>query len=145
MSDEIKHEIGVENETVPDEDPGSPAPSDLSGEEASDLALARTLINYGAIEPDTTEPPDEVSSETVEGFFRTETFRDFAGRTMPLEISLVRVFLQACRDAGVTYGRRAGFKVPFHGAKPGRDFKHVDCSGFRSPARLGSRTRFYTQ
>lgn len=110
-----------------DEDPGSPAPSDLL--EEGDLDLARTLANYGAIEPDTTEPPDEVLEGAPSGDV-SKAASGLMARTIPIDMNAVTAFLKECRAAGVGYGPRPGAKVPFHGAKPGRDFKHVDCSGF---------------
>ncbi|MBV9852067.1 MAG: hypothetical protein JO250_20570 [Armatimonadetes bacterium] len=50
--------------------------------------------------------------------------------TLPLDMGKVLEFLDACLEAGVNYGVTDGNKIPHHGAVPGVDFKHVDCSGF---------------
>jgi hypothetical protein len=118
--------------TAPDEDPGRPAPSDFGAEDAPDLELARTLINFGAVEPGTSRPPEGGAVESVGGIFLPEPTADAAARTIPLDINAARAYLDNCRTSTprVTYGPRPGAKVPFHGATPGRDFTRVDCSGF---------------
>jgi hypothetical protein len=130
MSNQPKDESSSyeEAQSQADEDPGSPTPNDLL--EEVDLDLARTLANYGAVEPDTIEPPVEAPEGSPLGGLSTEDAGALRAQTIALDIDAVKAFLTACRDAGVSYGVRAGAKVPFHGATPGRDFKHVDCSGF---------------
>lgn len=109
-----------------DDDPARP---DLL--EGDDLELARTVINYGAVEPGTNSPPPQVAASSEEEDAPPADSADtLAPRTMSIDIDALRAFLKACRDAGVNYGTRIGNKVPFHGARPGIDFKHVDCSGF---------------
>lgn len=108
-----------------DDDPGRPEL--LEGE---DLDLARTLINFGEVEPGTNRPPSELETSSGKEEAQADSDTATAPRTMPIDIDAVKAFLKACRDAGVDYGNRPGNKVPFHGARPGVDFKHVDCSGF---------------
>ena len=118
--------------TAADDDPGRPAPSDFEAEDSPDLDLARTLINYGAVEPGTNLPPEGGAVESVGGIFLPETAPEAEARTLPLDINAARAFLNACMNSSprVSYGPRPGAKVPFHGATPGKDFKRVDCSGF---------------
>lgn len=125
MTDEPIDGARDPQEASPDDDPGRP---DLLEDE--DLDLARTLINYGEVEPGTNAPPDRSEEFSEEKDGADGVGRAVAPQTMPIAIDAIKAFLQACRDAGVTYGRKAGNKVPFHGARPGIDFKHVDCSGF---------------
>lgn len=111
-----------------DDDPGSPELDDPSEEE---LELARAVINYGEVEPGTNKPPDEATADPETERAWEESLRDdVTARRMPIDIDAVKEFLQACRSAGVSYGSKIGNKVPFHGARPGKDFKFVDCSGF---------------
>lgn len=113
-----------------DEDPASPAPGDFSQVEGLDIATARTITNYGAVEPGSSAPPAQDFLEVPEEAFRLETARDFQGPTMPLNISGASSFLNSCINSSprVRYG--LGAKVPFHGATPGTNFTRVDCSGF---------------
>lgn len=114
-----------------DDDPASPEASEVS--EVADLATARTLANVGS------------------GAGATEAFDLEAPRpetetatppTMPLDITVCRRFLDACTSSNprVTYG--LGAKVPSLGARPGKDFTKVDCSGFvREAIRLATTPR----
>ncbi len=113
-----------------DRDPGSPTPEDLKGLVGIDMDLARTLANYGSVEPGSNKPPSRSVAEMAEPF-ELEALR-VREVTMPLDIGAARAFLDACMNSSprVTYGPRPGAKVPFHGATPGRDFRTVDCSGF---------------
>jgi lysozyme family protein len=116
-------------EAGPDDDPANPAPSELNEEAGLDIATARVLANFGAIEPGTNQPP-LAAAEILAEDFRLESARDFQGRTMALDVTLARTFLNSCMTSSprVRYG--LGAKVPFHGAVPGKNFKKVDCSGF---------------
>ncbi len=113
-----------------DEDPGAPALEDLDRD--TDLDLAAALANYGAVEPGTNEPPAMATPEILGESLLTETARGLLERTLPLDINAAQAFLDACIHSSprVRYGPRPGAKVPFHGARPGRDFTAVDCSGF---------------
>lgn len=109
----------------PDWDPAAPkgaarATRDIDPEFEKD----RNLANYGEAEP-TIEPAEEEPLDDREA----RATRAVAP-TMPIDGAKARVFLDACINSNprVTYG--LGKKVPFHGAKPGQDFKKVDCSGF---------------
>lgn len=112
-------------ETDEDEDPAHPS----SGETELDIATARSLTNYGAVEPGTDQPALSVEFAELEGA-QAVAARPEAARTMPIDIAAARSFLDSCMTSSprVRYG--LGAKVPFHGAKPGRNFKKVDCSGF---------------
>jgi hypothetical protein len=117
--------------TDADEDPGRPAPGDVSGEPSFDTTLARALANHGEVEPDSSEPPLLASIDALgEQFQREAVVAAAQAQTLPLNIGLARAFLTACMTSTprVQYG--LGKKVPFHGATPGRDFTRVDCSGF---------------
>lgn len=107
-----------------DDDPAKPAPGELPVEVALDPGTARALANYGAVEPDTSEPAITEQFEEELPAARAET------RQTPLNIVVARSFLNACMTSSprVRYG--LGAKVPFHGATPGRHFRRVDCSGF---------------
>lgn len=130
ISGQSPQNIAAYHITTADEDPARPSAEDLAADPAIDFELARTLTNYGAVEPNTSQPPLLPMVEAEAGIFRVETTRDFLGRTIPLDIDLVRDFLDSCMESSprVRYG--FGKKVPFHGATPGRDFTKVDCSGF---------------
>lgn len=115
-----------------DEDPGNAAPGGLAAADEPDAALGRTLANYGAVEPGSTEPPVMATMEVPGASLLLETARDIQARALPVDITAARAFLNACMTSSprVTYGPHPGAKVPFHGARPGKDFTHVDCSGF---------------
>lgn len=108
-----------------DEDPARPSPAELE----LDPATARALANHGAVEPGTDQPALSAELSELEGAAAGAVVRE-AARTIPLNIETARAFLDSCMTSSprVRYG--LGAKVPFHGAKPGRDFKKVDCSGF---------------
>src|ERR1043165_1991244 len=108
-----------------DQDPGCPTTVDLK--ETETLELARTLANYGMVEPGTSVPPPEILA--VEKVGDVPVASSLLARTLPVDIARVQQFLSECMAAGVGYGPRAGAKVPFHGATPGKDFRRVDCSG----------------
>ena len=112
-----------------DEDPANPAPDDLLAEDALDLDTARAVTNFGAVEPETSEPALTREFGAAEET-SVEDARAEAARTMPIDFAKARAFLDACVNSSprVRYG--LGAKVPFHGATPGRHFTRVDCSGF---------------
>ncbi len=114
-----------ERAAADDEDPARPSPAETE----FDLATARALANYGAVEPGTDQPALTQELDELEGI-SPEAARPEAARTIPINIATARAFLDSCMTSSprVRYG--LGAKVPFHGAKPGRDFKKVDCSGF---------------
>lgn len=97
-----------------DNDPAAPGEGEVS--EIVDLETARAFTNRGTgvFEEAVTAP-----SVTLEG----------VARLLTLDISAARAFLDACTQAAprVTYGLGAKCK---HGAKPGKDFQKIDCSGF---------------
>ena len=110
---------------VDDEDPARPSPAETD----LDLNTARSLANYGAVEPGTSQPA--LSSELDEAAAApAEDARLSAVRTISVDIAAAHAFLNSCTSSSprVRYG--LGAKVPFHGATPGRDFTKVDCSGF---------------
>lgn len=106
------------------EDPAAPAPGELAGETAGDLAVARDRANFGAEESEAEEPG---SGSEEEAAILADSV---AAPTIPLDVSKARAFLDACTHAAPRVGYGLGAKVPFHGAVPGQDFKTVDCSGF---------------
>jgi hypothetical protein len=78
-------------------------------------AADRDLANYGAGGPQT---------------FAAAAAATLAAATLPIDWTKVAAFLAACESSHprVTYG--LGKKVPSDTAAPGKDFTHVDCSGF---------------
>lgn len=100
-----------------DQDPAAPLAGELS--EVADLDTARMLANLGAgigiAEAMELEAPQPEAA---------------APATLPINMSAVQAFLNACMTSNprVTYG--LGAKVPFFNAVPRKDFKKVDCSGF---------------
>ena len=100
---------------VDDIDPGSPG--DAGDLNASDFELAKNRANFGDLTP-----------EDYERQSRDQPAPFAEAGPMPLEIEKAQAFLDACIEAGVSYG--LGAKVPFFRAVPGQDFTAVDCSGF---------------
>ncbi len=98
----------------PDNDPAAPGAGEVS--EIVDLETARAFANRGVnvFEEAVTAP-----SVTPEG----------VARLLTLDMSAAQSFLDACTHSTprVTYGLGAKCK---HGAKPGKDFQKIDCSGF---------------
>lgn len=95
-------------------DPAAPGEGEVS--EIVDMETARAFANrgVGVFEEAVTAP-----SVTLEG----------VARLLTLDMRAAKDFLDACTHSSprVTYGLGAKAK---HGAKPGKDFKKIDCSGF---------------
>lgn len=92
------------------EDPAAPL-SDLETMGGLDAAIA--LSNYGADGP--------------------QTFEDvtpFIPPTLPIDWAKIVKFLDACESSDPRVGYKLGAKIPSDAAQPGKDFTHVDCSGF---------------
>ncbi|ACA15295.1 peptidase S8 and S53 subtilisin kexin sedolisin [Methylobacterium sp. 4-46] len=106
-----------------DDDPGAPAPTDVT--EVADEDTARLLANLGySVDAESAAPAEPGVAAVGDTAF---------------DLARARAFLDACRTARprVTYG--LGQKVPFLDAVPGRDFTQVDCSGFvRQVVRLAT-------
>lgn len=104
-----------------DDDPASPLPGELETSQPSDLVTGIALANYGA-------------EQGKAGFDVEQGAQEFAlrstARTLPIDIGAARNFLSSCMNSSprVRYG--LGAKIRPHGARPGRDFTKVDCSGF---------------
>jgi lysozyme family protein len=99
----------------------NPADSnDLSGLPDSDLLSAIALTNYGA---ESTGQLFMLPVGNVASPF-------FEPPTLPINIDAAHAFLESCMNSSprVEYG--LGAKISPHGAKPGKDFTRVDCSGF---------------
>lgn len=118
--------VAEASETPADEDdPAAPAQDEAS--DTADFETARLLANLGAPGASDAAPSDDGT---------------FAAATLAFDNSRAKAFLEACRTSQprVTYG--LGKKVPFFGARPGRDFTKVDCSGFvREAIRLSTTPR----
>jgi hypothetical protein len=104
-------------ETQLDEDPANPAEAGVANAE-EDQSAAIALTNYG--EPAVNKEFD-LSAEGVLAEAPPE---------LALDSTAALDFLNSCMHSSprVKYG--LGAKVSPHGAKPGTDFKRVDCSGF---------------
>lgn len=107
-----------------DDDPASPR-AELEVSETAGLELASMLTNLGA--PAAIEAPADAMAMAA------------SVPSVNFDVARALGFLKACMTSSprVTYG--LGKKVPFHGAKPGKDFTQVDCSGFvREAIRLAT-------
>jgi hypothetical protein len=111
------------------EDPAAPVDSDEANETA-DYTTARMLANIGL---PTAGDRDDIASEVI------LEAAPGAAPLLAIDLAKAQGFLKACMTSNprVKYG--LGAKVPFHGAKPGREFKSIDCSGFvREAIRLAT-------
>lgn len=110
-----------------DSDPASPR-ADLEISETAGLELARILSNLGA--PATIEAPVDAMAMAA------------GVPSVGFDVAKARDFLSACMTSSPRVAYGLGKKVPFHGAKPGKDFTQIDCSGFvREAIRLATNPR----
>ncbi len=104
-----------------DEDPANPTEAGVATAAAEDeQSSAIALSNYG--DPGVNEEFDLTAEEGAVAVA--------ASPELPVDITEALNFLDSCMHSNprVKYG--LGAKISPHGAKPGTDFKKVDCSGF---------------
>ena len=97
-----------------DMDPGRPA-----GAELPSSSIAKQRANFGDADP-------EAFSEQR----RAPAAAAAVPPPMPIDVKQAQAFLTACETSTPRVAYGLGEKVPFFQAKPGVDFREVDCSGF---------------